>query len=72
MEKGGVFMKKSFRKTLAVILSVVIISAFFALTVAAEDGGFSVPMPDYDLNIFEQIAAFFMGIWKYLMSFLPF
>ena len=30
------------------------------------------PMPDYQLNIFEKIIAFFMAIWKYIFSFMQF
>ena len=30
------------------------------------------PLPDYNLNVFEKIAVFFMAAWKYVFSFLQF
>ena len=45
----------------------------YAIDETAEEPTVDEPvMPDYQLNIWERIAVFFMSIWKFIMSFLPF
>lgn len=57
------------KRVLSVVLMVVVISALLSITAFAYEPS---PMPDYSLNIFEQIIAALMSVWKYLLSFLPF